>query len=242
MKVYRGVNKLGPNSSELSKGFINYPPASAPKGNLYDWFLLQMNPGDWEMGQAYKYGDKVTYDDQQFKAKRNVNPPKEIPGGDRPLPNVPPVGASKDWELIVNPAKDVNALGQSWRASTPGGLIATAVSEEGAFDTMEYVYEIEYKDDEVYCFSLNKDGSVQGAAFHPNFIEMQKRQDKYKQYLLVTNVSTAADLKTASLNMLALYHGVVQTQEVTFMSPIPRDKMAGWRQGGVNLRGQYTKI
>lgn len=117
--------------------------------------------------------DKVSYEGDAYKAKRPIKLKPETPNF-RPLPPLPPPGAKNDWEKLVTVIKNVADLATDWRKSTPGGLIATAATESGAFSHTKYVYLIAYADSELYYFNLKKDGSInrtgrqarlQGAAF-----------------------------------------------------------------------------
>jgi len=128
----------------------------------------------------------------------------------------------------------VRDLAFDWRKSTPGGLIATAITEEGAYDTMPYVYKIEIPDDELWAWMLQDNGTP---------VELYQKVGKdakfpdCKHYMLIANNKNLGEA-----SILALYHGPVNTKEVTFMTPILRKYIAGWRNGGTNNRGKYQAM
>jgi len=212
----------------MANGFVNWPKHQAPTGNIYEWFKAQINPTypAWDGKARYKIGDRVSFSNASFEAKSMINAPKALGAGPA-LPNPSPVGAPTAWTKLIFVPKDVAALGSNWRASTPGGLIATAATEVGSFSHMEYLYRMEYPDNDLYCFSVSDDGSATGQGVHPQEVALLARNSPYNQYLLITDASTIDELKNAKV--LGLYHGIVHTQEVTFLTPIPRDKFTGWR-------------
>jgi hypothetical protein len=234
MNFYRGIedkkNQLRPDSPALSQGFINWPIHDAPKGNRYQWFKKQITPDGWALNKNYAMNERVSYEGVSYQAKRPIRLKAETPNF-RPLPPLPPPGSKNDWEVLVAIIRNVTDLGTDWRKSTPGGLIATAATEGGAFSHMTYVYRITYPDSGLYCFSLNPKGDVRGPGAQLNSQGMLSRTPPYNQYLLIADVGTETDLNDDSkVHVVALYHGVVPTQEVTFLTPIPRDKFSGWKR------------
>src|SRR5688572_19673843 len=133
----------------------------------------------------------------------------------------------------------VSDLGFKWRVTTPGGLVATAVPEEGAFEAKPYVYQIEYPDSELYFFRFekaNKNGAPSGSeplSVRGESVDLATR----KSYGLVANAPVVTDA-----TVLAFYHGEVTTRELTFMSEIPRNKIIGWREGGTEKRGKFAAM
>ncbi len=234
MDFYRGIedkdDKLRPDSAALSNGFINWPPYDAPTGNPYQWFKKQITPDTWDIQKNYKMNDKVSYEGESYKIKRPVRLQPETPTF-RPLPPLPPPGAKDNWEKLVAIVKNVTDLGTDWRKSTPGGLIATAATEAGAFSHTKYVYRVTYPDSGLYYFSLKPDGSVSGPGSQLDSKALLSRAPPYNKYLLISDVTTETDLKDDSkVHVVALYHGVVTTQEVTFLTPIPRGNLSGWKR------------
>lgn len=117
----------------------------------------------------------------------------------------------------------LNDLGMIWRKQTPGFLVATAMTKEGAFEQMTYLYEIEIPDQALTARSIAEKGIV-GAAFPlTDALTCSK-------YFIIHDGTTYTDA-----TMIAFCHGPVQTKEATFLTAIPRAYIKGYRQASLTL-------
>jgi hypothetical protein len=111
--------------------------------------------------------------------------------------------------------KDKNVMTMAFRlrVQTPGGLIATAMKEAGAFEGKRYVYKITIPN--VSLVELKNSGA--GAPI--NGVEDPLEIRKY--FLVLDN----PDYNQASL--IGIGHGQVDTKEATFLTPIPAKYIVG---------------
>ncbi len=145
-----------------------------------------------------------------------------------------PSGGLYAWFLErVKELKTVNDLAFNWRGETPGGLIATAMTEAGAYDHMAHVYRVEYADADIFCFEMEKSGAIKGGGFKQG---EGVNLPADRRLLLLTDSQTPADA-----SVVALYHGQVGTREVTFLNAIPRANITGHR-GGKDTAGTFAAL
>lgn len=114
-------------------------------------------------------------------------------------------------------------LGMTWRKQTPGYLVATAMTREGSFEQMTYLYEIEIPDEVLTARSIAEKGVV-GAAFPLS------EALTYTKYFILHDGTTYADA-----TMIAFCHGPVNTKEATFLTAIPRPYIKGYLQKALTL-------
>jgi hypothetical protein len=148
-----------------------------------------------------------------------------------------PKGMLLDWfqaQLLLDKHKhSVKDMAFAWRKQTPGGLIATSATEMGAWEQTKYVYRIDYS--QLYIFTLQNDGAPGPfGSRESNALALGSK------YALLSDRPTLEALPQATV--LALYHGVVDSKEVTFMNPIPPSLITGYRPGGTQNRGQFKPL
>jgi hypothetical protein len=110
-------------------------------------------------------------------------------------------------------------IGFGWRAETPGNLVATAMTQEGAFQGKNYFYKIVIPDQELTLQVINMRG-VRQVCFPVNLA-----LTKGGYFLLYNNPRYEA------ASMIAFCHGCVHTKEVTFITKIPSRYIVGYRNG-----------
>lgn len=126
-------------------------------------------------------------------------------------------GDARAW--ITNQLKtDKNVMTMAFRlrVQTPGGLIATAMKEAGAFEGKSYVYKITLPD--VSLVELTRQGAGKPVAPVDDPLEVRG------YFLILDN----ADYQKASL--IGIGHGQVDTKEATFLTAIPRKYVVGYRK------------
>ena len=115
--------------------------------------------------------------------------------------------------------KTPHDLAFKWRVQTPGGLIATAMVEDGAYTQTHYFYKITIPDNELTFRRYLKGGAIGPEVPLSSVLEQ-------RDYLIMHNGSS---YETADI--IALYHGKANTKEVTFITPIPPRYISGFRAG-----------
>jgi len=109
-------------------------------------------------------------------------------------------------------------VGMTWRQQTPGGLVATAQHQEGAYAGKNYFYKITIPDTELMAWELNNKG-------HRERQIAVAEVGTTRKYCLIHNSTT---YETATL--IALCHPV-STREATFLTAIPSQYIVGTRTG-----------
>ena len=108
-------------------------------------------------------------------------------------------------------------VGMTWREQTPGGLVATAQTQEGAF-AKSYFYKISIPDRELMAWELTNKGDRERQIPLSNVGTTRK-------YCIIHNGNT---YETATI--IALCHPV-HTREATFLTAIPAQYIVGTRTG-----------
>ena len=120
--------------------------------------------------------------------------------------------------FLQNMAGGPAEIGMVWRGQTPGGLIATAMTEEGAYSHLQHFYKITIPDEEITLRLLTRTKALGANVQHSSAL-------KTPAYFVLFNNGNyqAADL-------IGFCHGLVHTKEVTFLTAIPARYIAGFRQ------------
>jgi hypothetical protein len=154
----------------------------------------------------YRGDDRPPYDavlsTQGFTAK----PPAQTMSGDQAR------------AFLANASGKPHEIGFRWRVQTPGGLIATSMTQEGAFSQFRHFYKITIPDNEITLRRLTNTKEL-GANVQPS-----SALGTSDYFILYNNKNyQAADL-------IGFCHGKVSTKEVTFLTAIPARYIAGFRQ------------
>jgi hypothetical protein len=135
-------------------------------------------------------------------------------------PALPMNGAqARDFLADIFKTKTSFDIGVLWRASTPGFLIATALTQTGAFQGMKYFYKIIIPDNELTLQAIDIKGRLQ------HTFPVGDALDARKYFLLFNN------RRYQDADMIAFCHGIVSTKEVTFLTTIPARYIYGYRSG-----------
>ncbi|WP_287849469.1 hypothetical protein [Acidiphilium sp.] len=124
-------------------------------------------------------------------------------------------GAKKGQDISA----DTNTIGQGLRKETPGNLIATAMTQAGAYQQTAYFYKITIPDNELTFQKIKQNGEL------AEIISAQEALTTKAYFLLFNNSSFE------NADILALCHGVVDSKEATFFTGIPAKYIVGYRSG-----------
>lgn len=113
----------------------------------------------------------------------------------------------------------LNTAAMTWRERTPGNLVASALTQGGAFQNMKYFYKFSIPDDELSAFEIG-DGGALGHGF-----PIAQAPAK-KAYFLICNNSSLPQA-----DLIAFVHGKVNTKEATFFTTVPKKYIVGYRNG-----------
>jgi hypothetical protein len=132
-----------------------------------------------------------------------------------------PMNAAEARDFLTNIFKTKTSfdVGVLWRASTPGNLIATAMTQGGAFQGMKHFYKIIIPDNELTLQVIDFKGRLQ------NTFPVGDALNTRKYFLLFNN------RRYQDADMIAFCHGIVDTKEVTFLTTIPARYIYGYRNG-----------
>ena len=112
-----------------------------------------------------------------------------------------------------------NDLGFRWRIQPPGGLIATSMTQDGAYTQTHYFYKITIPDNELTFRRYLRNGEI--GAIVPNDSVLSQWD-----YLIMHNKESYEQA-----DIIALYHGRTNSKEVTFITSIPANYISGFRNG-----------